>query len=411
MESAAQMQDLNPVSLENILNPIPMYRELRKNDPVHWSDAIRGWIVTRYSDVLACLRDSRLSNNRLKFYEVQLGPLGTESIRDLLGMFSRQMAVKDGPEHIRLRRLSGPGFSPRALDAWRPAIRRVMETLVSQVQSRGRMDLVKEISYQLPLLVIAEAFGIPPEDRQLLKTWTDPLVQFSSPGPDTDMVQAARDANQAIVHFNDYITRMVEQRRQHPGQDMLSQLIHSQEKGMMSTEEVVSQANLILSAGHVTTSDQLSNGIHDLLTHPEQFQKFQEDRSLLKSTVEEIVRYRPALAYVMRISKTTFQLHGRTIREGDIVYLGAASANRDPETFPEPDSFDITRDHYHQKHMSFGFGPHHCLGAGLARSELEIALEVLVERLPGMRLDEQHPPRRKLNTMLFQGFESLHIQW
>jgi cytochrome P450 PksS len=413
MESTAQMRDLNPVSLENLLDPIPLYRELRNNHPVHWSAPIHGWIISRYSDVMACLRDSRLSNDRLKFYEAQLGPQGTAIIRDLLEMFSRQMQVKDGPDHLRLRRLSSPGFAPRSLDAWRPAIRRSMEMLVNRALPLGRADLVKAVSYELPPLVIAEAFSIPQEERELLRGWTDPLVQFSSPGPEMDMAQVARQANQAIVDFREYMTKFIERRRDQPGlgEDMLTQMLHSQEKGMMTPEEVVAQANLILTAGHATTSDQLSNGIYELLMHPDQLQKLREDRSLLKSAVEEILRYRPALSFIMRVAKEDFQLHGQSISRGSIVYLAAACANRDPEAYPDPDRFDISRDPHHQKHMSFAFGPHHCLGAGLARSELEIGLDVLLERLPALRLDEQTPPNFKLNTMLFRGFNSLHVQW
>jgi cytochrome P450 PksS len=273
------------------------------------------------------------------------------------------------------------------------------------------MDLVPSISYLMPPLVIAELFGIPPEDRERFQQWAVPLAQFSSPTVGMDMVTVARQANEAVLEFNQYLGAAIEERRRRPGDDVLSRMIHVQREGGMTQEELVANALLILTAGHITTTDQISNGVHDLLTHPDELRKLQRNPELVKSAVEEMLRFSPSVSFAVRIATESFQLRGRDIREGDVVFLGMAAANRDPAVFPDPDRFDITRDTTHQKHQSFGFGAHHCLGAGLARRELEIALLVLLENLPGLRLDETRLPRFKCNSLLFRGFESLHVRW
>jgi cytochrome P450 PksS len=411
MSSAARKHPLNPVAPENLLDPAPLYRELRENDPVHWSSAVNAWFLTRHDDVMSAFRDSRLSADRMQLTEFQLQNMGGDVARDIIDIIRKEMVMKDGREHLRLRRNSGQGFTPQALDAWLPSIRRTMNRLVDGVLHLGRMDLATEISYQLPPLVIAELFGIPAEERTRFVAWAQPINEFFAPAIGGDMVALARRANQAMVESRDFMTALVEERMRAPGDDMLSQMVRRQEAGGASVEEIVANALLILSAGHMTTTDQLGNGVHALLTHPTELRKLREDPSLVKSAVEEMLRYDPPIPWIHRVAVETFELRGRTLRKGDMVFLGMAAANRDPEVFARPDSFDVGRDHQNQKHMSFAFGPHHCLGAGLARRELEVAFSVLLERLPDLRLDEERLPRLKCHSLLFRGFDSLPVRW
>ncbi|MFY0524658.1 cytochrome P450 [Archangium gephyra] len=408
MSSAAQKLQLNPVSPENLLDPTPLYQVLRHNVPVYWSDAVNAWFLTRYDDVVASFRDPRLSADRVGFFEAQLQGLNLEAIRKFVDTFRRQMVQKDGMEHLRQRRQVSPSFSPQALDVWRPIIRRIADSLVDRVQDWRRMELVREIAYPLPQLVIAELLGIPAEDRERFCGWSKPIAEFSAPTANSDRLEVARRANTAVEEFSEYLTRVIAERRQAPGRDVLSRMIQA---GGMSDEELVANAILMLFAGHTTTTDQISNLFHELLMHPEQFQKLREDRGLIPSAVEESIRFRPAVPSILRIAKETFQLRGRTIRKGDMVFLMLGAANRDPEVFPDAERFDITRDHVHQKHVSFGFGAHHCLGSGVARRELEIILEVMLDRMPGLRLEEGHLPEHKCHHLTFRGFDSLRVRW
>jgi len=413
MATEAQVLPPNHITPEALRNPVALYTELRSNDPVHWSATMGAWIITRYDDVMNCFRHPNLSADRGKLFEHQVRLMGmqVEEAQAILDVTNRHMGNQNGAEHLRLRRQAGPGFSPQVLDRWRPAIRRTMDGLLSQVQHQGHMDLAKQISYQLPPLVIAELLGIPTEDRTLFQSWSEPLARFASATGLSDMVELTRRANKAMVEFNRYLMGIIEQRRLAPGEDVISLMIHGQEAGRMSQEELVANSVLILLAGHITTTDQISNGMYSLLSHPEQSRMLREDPLLMRSAVEEVMRFDPAIPFIHRVVAETFQLRGKTLKQGDIVFLGMASANRDPGVFPDAERFDITRDSVHQKHLSFAFGPHHCLGAGLARRELEICFEMLLERFPGLCLDEEQPPKLKSPTLLFRGFESLHVRW
>jgi cytochrome P450 PksS len=413
MESSASKNHFDLVSPEALRNPFPVYQELREHAPVYWEAKVHGWIITRYDDVTNCLRDSRLTINRTAFYEgqlLQIG-LGTDMIREFLRIAQRQMSAMDGPDHLRLRRQSNPGFSPQALDSWRPTVRRIMEMLMEQVQGQNSMDLAQQISYQLPTLVISEMLGVPSEDRERFQKWADPMADFSGAAVGKNPSEVAQAATAAMVALREYLIQVIEERRKSPGYDLISRMIDIQEGGTMSQQELVANLILFLVAGHLTTTDQLSNAVHLLLNHPDQLNKLREDPSLIRSALEEIMRYEPALPFTIRVATQAFQLRGQSINKGDVLFLGMAAANRDPAVFPDPERFDITRDHMTQKHMSFGFGSHHCLGAGLARRELEIALEVLMYQLPALRLDETKPPKLKCHTLLYRGFDSLPVQW
>jgi cytochrome P450 len=394
---------------ETLSNPWPVYQQLQELEPVHWSEALQAWLITRHEDVTGCFRDPRLSANRTQlFVEHQLGGLGTELVKDYLRVSSQMMLMKDGAEHARLRRQANTGFTSQVLDGWRPTIQRVLESLLDRVQEQRRMDVAVDLSEPLPSLVMTELYEIPAEDHDRFQQWANPVATFFGAAVG-DVRTAALQANEGMAQLAGYLTAAIEERRKRPGNDLLSLLLRYEEEGRMSTEELVANAVLILVAGHVTTIDQLSNGVHDLLTHPEQFELLKQQPHLCRSAVEEMLRYTPAVPFMHRVAVEDIELRGRTIRKGQLVFLGIAAANRDPTVFAHPDRFDITREN--NKHVAFAFGPHLCLGAGLARRELEIALQALVHRMPGLQLDEQRPPRLKCNSLLFRGFDSLPVRW
>jgi cytochrome P450 PksS len=413
MASAARKLQLNPVDPENLLDPVPFYKELREKDPVHWSEAVHAWFLTRHDDVMNGLRDSRLSADRAKVLEHQFQMMGLspESIREVAETFKRQMACKDGAAHLRPRRQTAAAFAPQVLDSWRPLIHRTLVTQLEKLRHQRQVDLVPEVFYQMPPLVIAELLGITAEDRERLQQWGEAVTKLTSTGAPTHLMELARQANEGQAKINGFLTALVEERRRAPGDDLISHMLRVQDQGGMPTEEVVANAGLLVAAGHLTTTDQLSNGMYELLTHPDQLALLRQDPTLLKPAIEEMMRFAPPVPFIHRIAVDNIELRGRTIRKGDIVFLGLAAANHDPAAFPDADRFDITRDPHQQKSMSFGFGPHHCLGAGLARRELEIAFEELLHRMPELRLDETSLPRIKCGGLLFRGFESLCVRW
>jgi cytochrome P450 len=367
----------DPAFLED---PYPVYRRMRQHDPVYWSGALGHWLLTRYDDVLAATRHPALSSARTEvFVRAQLAGSDPALAADFTRITTGMMSMKDGPEHHRLRVLGNHAFTPSALKRWQPVIERVVDDLLDAALPRGRMDLIGDLARPLPAIVIAELFGIPPQDRDMFHHWSMAGARFFG-GAVGDPEQAARAANKAILQQERYFRELLEERRRRPGDDLMSLLLAGQAEGRLSTEEVCSQCVLLLAAGHITTMDQLGNTALALLKNPEQLDRLRDDPALVRPAVEEGLRY-----------------------------LSLGAANRDPEVFIEPDRFDIGR--ADNRHLAFGAGPHLCLGMTLARREMEVSLGRLMHRMPRLRFDEQRPLRRRADSMVLRGLESLPVRF
>jgi cytochrome P450 PksS len=364
------------------------------------------WILTRYEDAATALRDPRLSSDRIEqFATNQLRGLDLNILADYLRIVNRMMLMKDIPHHARLRKMASESFTRNALERWRPAVQKVVDDLLDRVQARGRMDLVADLAQPLPATVMAEMFGIPEQDREDFQRWSDDTARFFG-GSFGNVEEDARRANQAAVNLEKLFLNLIAERRRAPGQDLMSLLIANQEQGRLDAEELTAQCILIAVAGHVTTIDQLGNGVHTLLTHPDQSEKLRAQPELLASAVEEILRYDTSVPFIHRIAREDVEMGGKRIAKGQVVFIGLAAANRDPEQFAEPERFDITRQP--NKHIAFGVAHHLCLGAELSRRELEIGLMTLARRMPRLRLAEQ-PPELRYESLMFRGFKSLPL--
>lgn len=404
---SAQQRHYDLINPQALIDPYPLFHQMRREDPVHWVEPIQAWVLTRYKDVVQAFRDPRLSADRTDFLvNFQLRNSDPALAVDYARISREQMLMKDGPDHHRLRTLGNHGFTPSMLERSRPMIQRVMDELLDAVQPRGRFDVAQDLAQPLPANVIAELFGIPVKDRHLFQGSSDALAKFFG-ATLGDPEQDARAANQASLRMERYFADLLEERRKTPGDDLMSLLIEGQNEGRLSAAEVCCQCILLLAAGHVTTIDQFSNAVFALLRHPEQLRQLRDDPTLIKSAVEECFRYDGAVPFVHRVAGDDLEISGKQIRKGQVVYLGTAAADRDPEVFPDPDHFDITRPN--NRHLAFGAGPHVCIGAGLARRELEIGLLTLVRRMPGLRLAEDETPRRRCESLVFRGFHSLPV--
>jgi cytochrome P450 len=392
---------------EFLAEPHPHFHRMRQEDPVYWSDEIQAWVLTRYEDVLAGFQDPRLSNRRTEMLvNYQLAGRDPTTAKDFARVVDGMMVMRDGEDHHRLRILGNRGFTPTLLENFRAVIQWVVDQLLDKVQAAGRMDIVTDLAQPFPSIMIAELFGIPEDDRFLFQKWADDVVKFwggTLGNPEED----ARAANAGAIQLEQYFLRLLKKRGSKPGTDLMGLFIAGQNEGRLSPEEVCHQCVVILNAGHVTTIDQLANAVNAFLIHPDQFQRLRDDPSLLRSAVEEVLRFDPALPLIHRVATEDLEIGGKAIRKGQVVYLGMAAANRDPEIFPDPDRFDIARPN--NRHLSFAAGPHVCLGAGLARRELEIGLATLFRRMQGLRLNEASPPRRRCESLVFRGFSSLPV--
>jgi cytochrome P450 PksS len=386
-------------------NPYPLYHRMRREGPVHYSRKLGAWLVARYDDVVQGLRDPRLAGDRARFLiDGQLGATDRGVVKDFERIERGMMINKEGPEHLRLRRLVQHGFTPARLNAARPLIQKAVDGLLDRAAAAGRLDVVADYAEPLPTLVICALMGIPAEDGPALRQWSEAKGKFRGLSHG-DIDAVARAANDATAHLERYFLGLVEERRRRPGDDLLSVLAAGHDEGRLTAAEVSAQCQLLFSAGHQTLIDQVCNAVHAFLTHPDQLRSLQADPSLVGPAVEEVLRYDPSVAFVHRVAAADLEVGGQVIRQGQVVLLGLAAANRGPEVFADPDRFDIRR--AGQAHVTFATGAHACLGMGLARLELEVALLGLFGRFPRLRLDPGAPPQWRGEPLFFRGFDAL----
>src|SRR5262245_4214497 len=350
-----------------LADPHPLYHQMRREDPVHWSESLKAWFLTRHDDVQRCLRDPRLSSRRTDSIISSQLPAGERGlVADYARLSKGMMLFQDGTDHHRLRVIGNHAFTPTALDRFRPVVQEVVDELLDKLAGRAGLDVASDLAQPLPAVVIARMFDIAPADRGQFQQWADAAATFFG-GTLGDPVEGARAANAAALNLEGYFRALLAERRRHPGDDLMSLLIRGQDEGRLSPEEVCCQCIMLLTGGHVTTIDQFSNAVYALLAHPGELAKLRDNPELIKSAVEETVRYDGAVGLARRVAVEDVEVSGRIIPAGDLVFLSVAAANRDPEVFPEPDRFDITRPS--NRHIGFGAGPHVCIGSGLARRE------------------------------------------
>jgi pimeloyl-[acyl-carrier protein] synthase len=412
MPAFANEQTYDLFAPEAVVNSYPLFKRMRSEDPVHYCESGGYWILTRYRDVEAALRDERLSADHTPLFINQLGSLDVKEIQNFLALASNWMGEKDPPEHTRLRKLANQGFTTRAIESWRSIIENTTDRLLDKVQNRGGMDVVSDLSLPLPGFILPEIFGVPETDRANLLEWARDITQIfgTSGGSTIEIEELARKADKAAAQVSALITQLVEQRRRQPQTDMISLLSVAYQEQGFNLEELPSVCIQILNAGLLTTTDQIANGVNALLCHPDQLQKLNKNPSLIDSAVEEMIRFDTSVPFFFRIAKQDLTIGGKEIAAGSGIALGLGAANHDPEKFEEPEVFDITRTP--NEHLGFSSGIHFCLGAGLARMKLTICLTTLLRRLPnlGFDSDKQAIPT-KHSSLILKGFDSLPVKF
>ena len=355
-------------------------------------------VLTRYRDCAAILRDPRSSSdasNSNMYKAFMAGRDPEEVFGALAGM--RPFLFMDPPDHTRLRGLVQKAFTPRTVENLRPRIQELVDDLMAPALQRGSMEVVEDLAYPLPVRVITEMLGVPLEDHDTFKGWSRELAGALDPDfatPD-DVAQRRERAASAFV---EYFQGLIAERRRDPRDDLLSALITAEDEGNKLTEkELLSTLILLLVAGHETTVNLIANGVLALARNPDQLQRLQNDPTLVRTAVEEVLRYDPPVQFTARVALDDIDIDGATIGKGDQAIVLVAAANRDPEQFPDPEIFDVGRPD--NRHLSFGLGAHFCLGAPLARVEGQIAINTLVRRLPKLALATDAPTFRQSLTL------------
>ncbi len=392
------------LSPERIADPHSYFSVLREHDPVHWNEQYRAWFIHRYDDVLDALRDPRFSSERIGAAYDRLTDEQKAQRQPTYDILMDWLVFRDPPDHTRLRRLVSRAFTPRAVEAWRDRVTGVVDELIDGLSEKEHFDLIEDFAYPIPAVVIAEMMGVPAEDRDRFKDWSDDvmILVFGARGVGDRRARA----QQGLIELAAYLGDLVAHYRQHPADNIISNLVEASEgDDSLEDPEIVANCVLFLFGGHETTTNLIGNGIRVLLNHPDQLQKLRGDLSVIKPAVEEILRFDGPSKMEVRTLADKVDMGDKTLPAGDMVYLVQHAANRDPEAFDEPDQFDITRDP--NNHIGFGFGLHFCLGASVARLEGTIALEALVRRLPNLELGPE--PEVWVPTMLSRGLEHLPV--
>jgi pimeloyl-[acyl-carrier protein] synthase len=389
----------NPMDPEFVADPYPTYHRLRAEDPVHHSP-LGFWVLTRYADVIAMLRDPRLVKEPIAAFVAQRFGM---AVPPGLGL---SMLDRDPPDHTRLRGLVSKAFTPKALENLRPHIQQIVDGLLAQVEARGEMDLIEEFAYPLPVRVICEMLGVPVADHERFKQWGLDIARGLDAimlPPDSEVAKRSMAGRHAL---SDYFRGLIAERRAAPQDDMLSALIAAEEAGdKLNNDELLATCILLLVAGHETTVNLIGNGTLALLRHPEQLRRLREQPGMIGTAVEELLRYDGPVQRTARIPSEDVKIGGQVIPKGEMVMPFLGAADRDPTQFPDPDRLDIGRTD--NRHIAFGMGIHFCLGAPLARMEGQIAINTLVQRMPKLALATDKPEFRQSLTL--RGLSTLPV--
>jgi cytochrome P450 PksS len=385
------------------VNAWEYYRQMRDQDGMYSfmrKDGIRAWVVARYDDVLAVLKDDRLTK-RPNYSEA---PWYARAIMPLFAPMLNTMLNTDPPDHTRLRGLVHKAFTPRRVEEMRGRVEKLTEELLDGAAQRGRMDLIADYAQIIPTMVICDMLGIPYADRDKFMRWSQRLVSVTTFNEGFQLLGI-------LFAMRGYLNNLFRQRRADPKDDLTTALVSAREEDdALNDDELISMVMLLLIAGHETTVNLIGNGALALIDHPDQRARLAAEPDLIRTGVEELLRYdSPVDQATDRFAPAPLDLCGARVGKGDLIMASLASANRDERQFANPDDLDLAR--ANNKHLAFGNGIHYCLGAPLARIEGALAIGRLVERFPGLRLSAPRESLRYRTSNVTRGLESLPVRW
>jgi cytochrome P450 len=402
-----QSLDFRPDAPEFIRDPYPMLARLRAEDPVHWSPRLKSWVLTRYDDVKGVCLDREVSSDRLRpFFATLPGP-EAERIGQIVRYLTHWMVFRDPPDHTRLRRLTSKVFHLQSMNAMRPVVEALVDRLLRQVEGREEIDFIADFAGPLPALVIMAMLGVPPEHLEMVKRLSDHMALFV--GSSRMSGEKYDLAERATKEMADYFIYLLKAKKENPGNDLVSQLVHLEDNGdRLSEDELVGTCILLLFAGHETTTNHLANGLLALLRFPSELKALREDPQIAQRAIEELLRYDGPSGVQVRIVKQAQPMRGRELKPGDRVFIMLNAANRDPEAYEQPDRLWLQRGG--PAHLAFGFGLHLCLGFPLARLEGQIALPAVARRWERITLAVPEERLEWLNSMVFRGMTAMPIR-
>jgi len=390
-------------------DPYPYFARLREQSPVHYSEAHRAWLVTRYDDNVTAFADPALSSDRVRPLLAKMSPEKRAAAGPVFEMMADWMVVSDPPAHTRLRKLATVAFHPKKFVAMEGRIRELVDRYIDDYVASGQEDLIANFSFPLPATIICELIGAPVSDAEKIKTWSEDLslVAFGTGGEARGdrHARATRGLEEMLAYFEGLLERA---RSDPEGEDMISSILRGDGSGdQLTDDEMKGMCALMIFAGHETTMNTITSTVYQLLTHPDQLALLEADPKMAGKSIEEGLRTEGAIKVLQRWVVQDTSLRGQKISAGERVFLVIGAANRDPEKFADPDRYDITR--MPNPHIAFGKGVHTCIGAMLARIEMRVAVRRMVERLPGLRYADPDPVFRWNSSLASRGLAELRI--
>ncbi|WP_158841796.1 cytochrome P450 [Saccharothrix deserti] len=403
-ESVVALKSYDLFTPEAMADPMPLLHRIRAESPVSVIPQLDAYLLTRHADVVAALKDRRLSPANMTQALSTFSQAEQDELIPLRQSMELWMGHTTEAGHVRFQQLLKRYFTPATVNGLRPRVRELTNELLDAVADQGRMDVVTDLAYPLPANVIAEMLGMPTDEREQLQAWSrDILAIFVL--SDVDQL---RRSQHSVLEMQDYVRGLVRQRRAEPREDLISMFVAAEREGLVNEDEIVANCVLLLFAGHETTAGLIANGLALLFQNPDELARLKADPELTPSAVEEMLRCDGPAALIVRESTAPFELGGLDLPAGKRFYLAMMAGNRDPEVFTDPDRFDITR--RPNRHTAFGLGSFYCLGAALARTEADECFRILLDRLPDIRpaydvLDRSPVPP------LAHRLHSLHVEF
>lgn len=378
-DHAATVREYDLFTPEAVGNPNEFLHRVRAESPLSWLPQLDAYLLTRHADISAALRNRRMEAADMSRVLQRLTPAEQQELAPVRRYVEMWMGHTVPADHARFQKLLKRYFTPAMVDRLRPRVREFTHELLDTIAPKGQMDVVRDLAYPLPANVIAELLGMPVGDREQLQAWSRGILPIFGNGD----LQQLREAQRTMLEMHDYLRILAADRRRAPREDVLSMFVAAEAEGVITEDEAVANCVLLLFAGHETTANLIANGLVLLFDNPDQMALLRENPGLAPSAVEEMLRCDGPAGVIGRVATEPVELAGHTVPAGKHVYLALMAANRDPDVFPDPDRFDITRER--NRHLSFGMGTYYCLGAALARMETDECLRILLDRCPGLR--------------------------
>ena len=398
--------DYRPTDPAILADPFPIYQRMRDEEPAHWNPHLKAWVLTRYDDVKrVCLDTERMSSDRLRPFFSTLPSAEAGRMAELIRILTLWMVFRDPPVHTRLRRLASRVFHVRSMHALRPNVEALTAWLLERIGDKPEFDFIAEFAMPLPALVIMDMLGVPRGELAHFKRLSDEMALFIGSARATPDKYARAEAG--THEMANLFRSLIAARRAKPERDLLSELVHLEEDGdRLSEDELVAMCVLLLFAGHETTTHHITNGLAALLRFPAELEKLRKNPALAPAAVEELLRYDGPIGAQVRIVQEPQTFHGRGFKTGDRVFLMMNAANRDERAYPDPDRVDLHRNG--PAHLTFGFGPHICLGFPLARLEGQIAIPAVLARW--RHIEAAPGPIEWMDSMVLRGMNAYPIR-